>query len=84
MSMFEILATALFVATASIYLLRLRNEAPTLLPYLLILLASFAGGWLSELGAPALAVAMFVAGSFLLLHIVSLPYGGRDGAEGQR
>lgn len=84
MSMLDIFGAALFVATAAMYLLRARFEAPTLLPYLLILLASFAGGWLSEFGAPALAVAMFIAGAFLLLHVASQPYAGRGESENQR
>lgn len=84
MSMLEILGAALFVTTAAMYLLRARVEAPTLLPYLLIMLASFAGGWLSEFGAPALAVAMFVAGAFLLLHIASQPYAGPGQGERRR
>ncbi len=81
-SMFDLLAAALFAAAAGIYVLRRRHESPILLPYLLIFLASAAGDWLGGHGAPALAVAMLIAGAFLLLHIVSLPY-AEKGGEGR-
>lgn len=77
MTMFELMAAALFAATAAMYFLRLRHESPSFLPYLLISLASAAGCWLDEQGASAAAVAMLVTGAFLLLHIVSLPYSER-------
>jgi len=82
-SMFDLLATSLFAAAAGMYFLRRRHESPVLLPYLLILLASAAGDWLSDHGLPGLAVGMLIAGAFLLLHIVSLPY-AEKGEEGRR
>lgn len=78
-SMFDLLAASLFAATVGMYCLRRRHESPLLLPYLLILLASAAGDWLGDHGPPALAVGMLIAGAFLLLHIVSLPYSEKGG-----
>lgn len=73
-SMLNILAAALVAATAGMFILRRRHEAPRLSPYLLVALAGVVSAWLGELGAGPFAVGMMIAGSFLLLHIASLPY----------
>lgn len=82
MSMFDLMAAALFAASVGMYFLRLRHETPVPTPYILILCASAAGYWLGEHGHGALAVALLISGAFLLLHIVSLPYSERGGGGG--
>ena len=73
-SMYDLLAVSLFIATAGVFFLRFRHEDPPLAPYLLISLTCAAGNWLGDQGANALAIAMLIAGAFLLLHLASLPY----------
>lgn len=73
-SMFDLMSTALFMAAAGMFFLRLRHEDPPLAPYVLIALACAAGNWLGEDGSPAAGVGLLIAGAFLLLHIASQPY----------
>lgn len=73
-TIFDLLAVALFVATAAMFFVRFRHEDPPLAPYILIALTCAAGNWLGEVGAGAMAVGLLVAAAFLLLHLASLPY----------
>ncbi|MEQ1929090.1 MAG: XrtV sorting system accessory protein [Parvularculaceae bacterium] len=73
-TMFDLLAVALFMATAGMFFLRFRHEDPPLGPYVLISLSSAVGNWLGNAGHAAFAVGLLIAGAFLLLHIASLPY----------
>lgn len=73
-SMYDLLATALFVAAAAMFFLRYRHERPPFGPYILVSLACAAGNWLGGQGVHALAIGLLVAGAFLLLHLASLPY----------
>lgn len=73
-TMFDLLAVALFMATAGMFFLRFRHEDPPLGPYVLISLACAVGNWLGNAGHAGAAVAMLIAGAFLLLHLASLPY----------
>lgn len=73
-TMYDLLAVALFMATAGMFFLRFRHEDPPLAPYVLISLASAVGNWLGNAGHPAFAIGLLIAGAFLLLHIASLPY----------
>jgi hypothetical protein len=73
-TMFDLLSVALFIATAGMFFLRFRHEDPPLAPYILISLACAVGNWLGNDGAYAVAIAVLIAGAFLLLHLASLPY----------
>lgn len=73
-SMFDLLSVALFIAAAGMFFLRFRHEDTPLAPYILISLACAAGNWLGNQGSAAPAVALLIAGAFLLLHLASLPY----------
>lgn len=73
-TMYDLLAVALFMATAGMFFLRFRHEDPPLAPYVLISLASAAGNWLGNSGHAAFAIGVLIAGAFLLLHLASLPY----------
>jgi hypothetical protein len=73
-SMFDLLAVALFIATAGMFFLRFRHEDPPLGPYALISFACAVGNWLGNDGQAALAVGVLISGAFLLLHLASLPY----------
>lgn len=74
MTVFDWLAGSLFVATIAMFFVRARHERPSPTPYLLICLACIVGRWLGEAHVSAVAVGLFTAGSFLLLHLASLPY----------
>lgn len=78
-SMFDLLATALFIACAGLFFLRFRHEDPPLAPYVAISLACAAANWLGEEGAPLIAVALLIGGAFLLLHLASQPYPDESG-----
>ncbi len=78
-TIFDILAVCLFIATAGLFILRLRHETPPFGPYLLIALVCAVGKWLGNNGGGPAAVGILIAGSFLLLHLASEPY--RDDAE---
>lgn len=82
-SMFDLVSIALFVATAAMFIVRVRREDPPVAPYVLIALSSGAGMWLGEAGAALFAVCILIAGAFLLLHLASLPY-REDGERGRR
>lgn len=84
LTIFDWFAGALFVATGAMYLVRRRHERPVVAPYVLIGLASIVGRWLGEEGAYAIAVGLLVAGSFLLLHLASLPYPEESEDRGAR
>jgi hypothetical protein len=56
------------------FFLRLRNEDPALAPYVAISLACAAGNWLGNSGSSLMAIALLIAGAFLLLHLASQPY----------
>ncbi len=73
-SVFDILATTLFIATAGLYVVRVRHEHPPLAPYLVIVLVCAAGSWLGNHGGGVAAVALLMAASFLTLHLASQPY----------
>lgn len=73
-SIFDVLGAFLFIATAGLFLLRRRHEAPPLAPYLVILLVAIVGGWLGNSGGGVAAVAFLIAGAFLMLHLASEPY----------
>jgi hypothetical protein len=74
-TIFDLLAVLLFLAAAGLFFLRLRHEDPPITPYLLIALVSAVGNWLGNHGGGLAAVALLIAGSFLLLHLASQPYG---------
>ncbi len=74
-SIFDLLAVFLFLATAGLFIMRARHEPPPIIPYLLVVAVSIVGGWLGNHGGGAAAVALLIAGSFLTLHLASLPFG---------
>jgi hypothetical protein len=84
LTIFDWFAGSLFVATAAMYLVRLRHERPAIAPYVLIGLACIVGRWLGEEGGYAIAISLLVAGSFLLLHLASLPYPEEGEERGRR
>ena len=73
--MFDLLSATLFLATAGLYLLRLRHEKPPFAPYAVIALVCVVGAWLGNNGGGVAAVALLIAASFLTLHLASQPYG---------
>jgi hypothetical protein len=79
-TMYDLLAVALFMATAGMFFLRFRHEDPPLGPYVLISLSCAVGNWLGNAGYAAFAIGLLIAGAFLLLHIASLPYPEETGA----
>lgn len=74
-TIFDLLAVFLFLATAGLFILRACHENPPLKPYFLIIAICVVGGWLGNHGGGLAAVALLIAGSFLTLHLASLPYG---------
>lgn len=74
MSIFDLFAVALFIGTASVFIIRYRHEDPPIAPCALIFAVSAVGNWLGERGAGGASVCLFIAGAFLLLHVASLPY----------
>jgi hypothetical protein len=82
-TMYDLLSVALFIATAAMFFLRFRREDPPLAPYVVISLAAAAGNWLGNEGHTAFAIAILISGSFLLLHLASLPYAD-EGEEPMR
>ena len=81
-TIFDLLSAVLFVATAALLVLRLRHETPAILPYLLVAIVCAVGNWLGNNGGGLAAVALLIAGSFLTLHLASLPY--REDTEEQQ
>jgi hypothetical protein len=73
-SIFDILATALFIAAAGTFFFRLQREDPPLWPYVAVALGAAAANWLGEKGAGALALALIAAGATLLAYVASRPY----------
>ncbi len=73
-SIFDLLATFLFIATAGLYILRFRHETPPLAPYALVGVVCIVGDWFGNHGGGAAAVALLIAGAFLTLHLASEPY----------
>ncbi len=73
-TVFDFLSVMLFVATAGLFFLRFRHEAPPLSPYILVSLVAAVGNWLGNHGGGLAAVALLVAGAFLTLHLASEPY----------
>nr|WP_133162207.1 XrtV sorting system accessory protein [Marinicaulis flavus] len=73
-SMFDLLSATLFIATAGLFLLRIRHERPPLAPYLVVALVCLVGAWLGNHGGGVAAVALLIAASFLTLHLASQPY----------
>ncbi|NOX95585.1 MAG: hypothetical protein GXP04_10980 [Alphaproteobacteria bacterium] len=74
-SIFDLLAVFLFLATVGLFIMRARHESPPIIPYLLVVAVSVVGGWLGNHGGGIAAVALLIAGSFLTLHLASLPFG---------
>jgi len=74
MSQFDIYAMALFIASASIFFLRIQHEDPPLFPYLLISVTCAVSNWLGENGSGLIAIGLLTGGSFLLLHVTSQDY----------
>lgn len=79
---FDLLSVMLFVATAALFMVRIRHEATALAPYLVVALVCFIGNWLGKNGGGAAAIALMVAAAFLTLHLASQPY--RDDTEESR
>ncbi|MEM1193231.1 MAG: XrtV sorting system accessory protein [Pseudomonadota bacterium] len=75
MTPFDIYSMALFIASASIFFLRLRHEDPPLFPYLLISVTCAAANWLGNHRFDLIAIGVLAAAAFLLLHLTSQPYG---------
>lgn|GEM_PF-1278733 len=82
-SVFDLLSATLFVAAASLFLMRYRHENPPLAPYLVVCLVAAVGAWLGNTAdghiSGLAAVAFLMAGAFLTLHLASEPY--RDDRE---
>ena len=68
--------------TAGLFIARRRHERPPLKPYLIVALVSVIGAWLGNLGGGPAAVAFYIAGAFLALHIASEPF--REGPDEKR
>ena len=73
-TLFDLLSVALFIGAAAMFFLRFKHEDPPLAPYIIISLVCAVSNWLGNHGAGVWAIALLVAGSFLLLHLASLPY----------
>jgi len=73
-TIYDIMATTLFIATAGVFFFRFRSEDPPLAPYMLISLVCAVSNWLGNHGGGVAATLMLVAGSFYLLHIAGEPY----------
>lgn len=73
-TLYDLMATALFIATAGIFFYRYRSENPPLAPYMLISLVCAVANWLGNNGGGVGAVLLLIAGSFYLLHIAGAPY----------
>ncbi len=82
-TLFDLMSVSLFIATAAMFFLRFKHEDPPLAPYIVICLVCAVGNWLGNNGAGPYAVGFLIAGSFLLVHIASLPYPdeGDDGSS---
>ena len=82
-SIFDLLSVTLFIAAASLFLMRLRHESPPIAPYILVALVAAVGNWLgNDAGghiSSLAAVAFLMAGAFLTLHLASEPF--RDDRE---
>jgi hypothetical protein len=73
-TLYDLMATTLFVATAGMFFWRLRHESPPLAPYMLISLVCAVANWLGNEGGGVGAALLLIAGSFYLLHIAGAPY----------
>jgi len=77
-TIFDFLSVALFIAAASMFFYRFRNEDPALAPYMLISLSAAVANWLGNNGAPAGAIMLLCGGAFYLLHLAGAPYASDD------
>jgi hypothetical protein len=73
-TIYDFTAVTLFIATASIFFYRFRNENPPLAPYMLISVVCAVSNWLGNHGGGVGAILLLVAGSFYLLHLAGMPY----------
>jgi hypothetical protein len=73
-TLFDLMAVALFIATAGIFFVRFKHEDPPLAPYMLISLVCAVANWLGNNGGGVGAVMLLIAGSFYLLHVASAPF----------
>ena len=73
-TLYDLMAIALFVATAGMFFFRLRHESPPLAPYMLISLVCAVSNWLGNNGGGVGAVLLLIAGSFYLLHLAGEPF----------
>ncbi len=80
-SMFDFMSLLLFIATAGLFLVRVRHEDPPLAPYLLIAAVSVVGNVLGNNGGGAAAAMLMMASAFFVLHLASEPF--REGREQQ-
>ncbi len=80
-SIFDVLTVFLIAAAVGLFLLRLRHEAPHILPYLLIGLISLVGNWLGNHGGGVAAIALLMSGAFLMLHLAGEPYRERTNRD---
>lgn len=75
-------AISLLVATAGLFIARMRHERPVFKSYAVVALVAATGGWFGNHGGGMAAVAFIIAGAFLLLHLASQPYGEKPGDNG--
>jgi hypothetical protein len=73
-SVFDIMATGLFVAAAGLFLYRLQYEDPGLRPYLVTMGTCAVGNWAGNAGATVSGTLLLVAAGFLLMHLASQPF----------
>lgn len=73
-TLFDLMAVALFVATAGIFFYRYKHENPPLAPYMLISLVCAVSNWLGNNGGGVGAVLLLIAGSFYLMHVAGEPF----------
>lgn len=73
-TLFDLMAVALFIATAGIFFYRYKHENPPLAPYMLISLVCAVSNWLGNNGGGVGAVLLLIAGSFYLMHVAGEPF----------
>jgi hypothetical protein len=73
-TLFDLMAIALFIATAGIFFFRYKHEDPPLAPYMLISLVCAVANWLGNNGGGVGAVLLLIAGSFYLMHVAGEPF----------
>ncbi|MEL6361186.1 MAG: XrtV sorting system accessory protein [Pseudomonadota bacterium] len=72
-TIFDILAISLLVASLIMFIIRYIREEPPILPYFLIACTCAFGNWLGEIGLVFASISLLTAAAFLFLSCIFYP-----------